>query len=207
MGIGVALALGTWPVEKPVFEKRLKLGVQFGRTESLSGSWGRSLSGGYDTLVSVSTGQRYELDSTWSESYNATLDRSRVALDAAFILRKMSSSRWSWHVGAGALLGVDHDARASVSHTVARYKQGARNSDRERTTLAEESFRLRATPFVGFFGVLGIDFRLGLTNPFWSALHHFAEGRPGMMGFSYPNMPMRWAAGANSLFGLRVDLR
>lgn len=207
VGVGLDIARAAAPGTR--FEQRLRIGAGIIGSEDLYGSWSRSLTGRYDTLISQQTGQMIFLDSTWTEGYSAYAYRSRIGVDASYIVRRASASRWSWHAGAGALLGFTHSGRAEVSRYTARYRQsyGSSFSYSERAILEEESFRLKSSLFAAAYAVLGLDFRLGRTSPFWSQLHFFAELRPMIQLSSLPGLSARIDSGAQSLFGLRLDLR
>ncbi|WKZ65524.1 MAG: hypothetical protein QY325_12215 [Flavobacteriales bacterium] len=206
--LGIGLDLDRAASSEARFTKLLRIAVAFGGGQQFSSSWGRSTTAVYDTLVSLSTGDRYELDSTWAESYIATVTRSRMAVDASFILSRNARSRFSWFVGGGLQLGFAHDARATVWHGVTtRLERHDGSDETERTTIAEESFRLDPALSLTAYGVVGIDFRLGRTSPFWSGLHLFSEVRPMLHAGAYPGLPARWSQGTQQLFGLRVDIR
>lgn len=190
------------------FDQRLRLGLVYGGGETISGHWGREETAPYDTLVSLSTGDEYVLDSTWSESYGATLTRSRLGLDAAYIAHRATPMRFSWYVGIGIQAGLATGGSAEVFHNVARWEEspdGRANYEGE--TLGREQFRIATTGYAGLTALFGVDFRLGKRSPFWSALHLYHETRPGILLVSLPSMPTSATAAWQFMGGLRVDLR
>lgn len=207
--LGVGLDLGRPGEVEPRFEKRLRLGLNLAGYEDLYNSWGRTLTGVYDTLVSQQTGQMTFLDSSWTESYSAYATRERITVDATFMLRRASRSRWSWFVGAGLMVGTTYSGNAEVSHTITRSRDGSGGypSFYEYRTIERETFRLDATLFAAAYALLGIDFRLGRTSPFWSDLHLFCEARPMLHWNAYPGLPSRMDGSSQHLFGFRFDLR
>lgn len=191
------------------FEQRLRVGVGIIGSEDLYGNWSRTLRGTYDTLISQQTGQMIFLDSSWTEGYSAYAYRSRAALDLSYVIRRVSASRWSWYAGAGLQLGFTHSGRAETSHYTYRRSEGYGNqpSRYEQSMLEEESFRLKGTAHASGFALLGVDFRLGRTSPFWSHLHLFTELRPSLQYSAYPGLPSRIDSGMQNFFGMRIDLR
>ncbi len=190
------------------FDQRLRLGLVYGGGETTRGYWGREETAPYDTLVSLGTGDEYVLDSTWSESYRATLTRSRLGLDAIYIAHRATPSRFSWYVGIGLQAGLATGGNAEVIHNVARWEEspdGMANYEGE--TLGREQFRIATTGYAGLNALFGIDFRLGKRSPFWSALHLYQETRPGIMLISLPSMPTSATGAWQFMGGLRVDLR
>lgn len=208
---GAYLAVGLDPDRTATadarFEQRLRTGISFGGAEESTRTWARSLTGAHDTLVSQATGALYELDSTWTESYVATVRRSRLALDGSWILRKATRRRMSWYAGGGMLLGLDHNGRAEVQRTISRYREESLGrSSSESTVAGEEAFRLEPTLCLGVHALLGLDLKLGKTSPFWSSLHLFWEWRHGLLATRYPGVAASLASGSQQLLGLRVDL-
>lgn len=204
----VALDLGGNDAAGSKFEKRLRLGLGFLGAESGYGTWRRSKTGHADTLISQSTGELFFLDTTWTERYAVNTSRSRMGLDASFILRRVSASRWAWYVGLGAQLGSTFNGTARVTHTIERTSDDPFNYlDEENTELGNESFRTRSQFWGAAYGTIGLDFRLGRTSPFWSMLHLCYELRPTVLISGQPGLPTRTEGASQSLFGLRFDLR
>lgn len=206
------LAIGLNPTRQTLdhgFEQRLRVGFGFLGEESLYGNWGRTLTGVYDTLVSQQTGQMTFLDSSWTEGYTASAYRSRIAADLSYLIRRVSTSRWSWQAGIGIQVGVALSGQVELTHYTRRYRDhsGNRYDSSEYTVLDQESLRFGSSLFVSTYALLGLDYRLGRTNPFWSQLHLFAEARPMMTLSSLPGSAARFEPASQHLFGVRIDLR
>lgn len=190
------------------YEQRLRIGFIYGGGQSTESYWSREESVPYDTLVSVTTGEEYELDSTWSETYRASLNRSRLGLEATYIAHRATPSRFSWYVGVGLQAGFATAGHAEISHTVSTWKETpGGNASYEGETLGREQFRTAASGYAGLNALFGIDFRLGKRSPFWSALHLYHENRPGIVLISLPTMPLSATGAWQAIGGLRVDLR
>ena len=207
--LAVSLDMQRGASEATRFVKRLRIGLNSAGYDDAYGSWGRSLSGVYDTLVSQQTGHMIYLDSTWDETYTAYMTRSHMALDASYIMRKASPRRMTWYCGVGAMLGITYEGTADVSHRVTRYREGVsgNTSQIEQTLIASEQFRLRPTFFGAVDVLFGLDFTLGRASPFWSSLHLIAESRAMLHIGSYPGSPARLDEASQHLFGVRFDLR
>ncbi len=207
--LGVGFMLGKRDTLPTLFKQRLRLGVNAAGTEDIYGSWRRSLTGVYDTLISQQTGQAYYLDSTWSEGYWANAYRSRIAIDASYQIQRVSDSRWSWFAGAGFMVGLAYGGQASVQHYTERWKEGAGsgNSTYEWQELTRETYALRASLFAAVYASLGLEYRLGRTSPFWSQMSLYYEIRPMMHLISRPGVPSRFESAGQHLFGLRLNLR
>lgn len=190
------------------YDNRLRFGILFGGDERSEGYWSRTESAPYDTLVSLSTGEQFVLDSSWMESYSATHTRSRVLIEGTYIAQRITASRFSWYVGIGLQLGIATDGRAEVSRSVSRYRDRPDgNRDYEYELLGSERFHTGSAACLGAHGLFGIDLRLGNKSPFWSALHLYMEARPAIMASALPGLPASASGAWQSLFGLRVDLR
>ncbi|MBK8500085.1 MAG: hypothetical protein IPL52_15000 [Flavobacteriales bacterium] len=207
--LGVSLDPSRGASERSRFVKRLRVAVNLAGDDFLEGYWGRSLTSVYDTLVSQQTGAITLLDSTWTESYNASIHRSRIALDASYILRKASPRRLTWYCGVGMMFGLTFDGDAEVSHNVSRSREtvGSGGGSYAYDMIASERYRLPTTILAGGYGLFGLDLTLGRTSPFWNSLHLFSEARLILRAGSLPGRSMRIEESAQYLFGLRFDLR
>ncbi len=204
---GVSLDLHRRHPQEGHFEQRLRVGMNALGGEDMQGSWSRSLTGSYDTLVSQVTGAIYPVDSIWSETVWTSATRSRIALDAAVQLRRVSASRWSWYVGAGVLVGVTYNGRAELFHTVDHRTEVYHNTQADRTrTLSHEVHRMSSSLFGGGYVLAGVDFRLGRTSSFWSNLRLFYEVRPSLLVSDYAGLGALVSPGMQHLFGLRFQL-
>ncbi|HRD51813.1 MAG TPA: hypothetical protein PKY96_04115 [Flavobacteriales bacterium] len=190
------------------YQEKLRLGIVYAGSEYVEEVWSRASTAAYDTLVSVQTGQLYVLDTTYRDTYSASLTRSRIGIEGTYIAHRITTSRFSWFVGIGLQAGMTTGGEATVSRYVTRneerYHEGYRSTFE---TLGEERFRTAASGYGGLHGLFGLDLRLGKKSPFWSALHLYSEMRPSILAVSMPSLPSRVIGSWQMLSGLRVDLR
>lgn len=207
----IGLDLGRKKGTDARFEKQLRIGVSVVASDPRYRQWYRSSTGRYDTLTSSLNGQVAYVDTTWNESYSADYRFSRIGLNASYILRKRTPSKWSWYVGFGGMVGTTFNASASVEHRV--YTEANSSvvdyseldgyfDDQER-----EETHVASTGWGAAYALAGIDLRLARTNPFWSSVHLFNELRPSMMFSTVPGSKLSSNAAIQNLFGLRLDLR
>ncbi|MFZ1691562.1 MAG: hypothetical protein WAT74_00070 [Flavobacteriales bacterium] len=190
------------------YQERLRAGLVYAGDEYVEEYWSRSSTGAYDTLVSMQTGQLYVLDTTYRDTYSASLTRSRIGIEGTYIAHRITTSRFSWFVGIGLQAGMTTRGEATVSRYVTRNEErydGQYQSTIE--VLSEERFRTASSGYGGLHGLFGLDLRLGNKSPFWSALHLYSEMRPSILAVSMPSLPSRVVGSWQMLSGLRIDLR
>lgn len=205
--LGIGLRLGVDRADRP-FRERLRLGVLYSGSESDHSSWGRSLTGRYDTLVSQATGESHFVDTTFTESLTARVEWSRIGLDAAYLVQRNTEGRWTWQLGLGFQVGSRFDQRATLAYRVEREARADLYPLNGSTTvLASETHRLPSTLWGDLYGAAGLEFCLGRKGRFMHAFNLFYEARPMLLFQGMPNGATSTSGRVQHLAGLRFDLR
>lgn len=167
--------------------RQLRVGLNYLSKTNFTGSAGREDNYPYDTLTSSQTGQQYFLDSTNSKHVYMSQEMEQLSLDASFIFRTDVEARWSFHGGFGLLLGYSFNAVTYISYSanssMASYTSEYDNSNNDSE---HEQFRNKNFLITAVYLPLGVDFRIGKDNKFWSRIHLFYELRPTMSIASIP---------------------
>lgn len=212
-GAGMAhlgLALELSPREGR-YAKLLRMGVVHAGHGGSRSTWSRSAVGRYDTLTSAVTGQVIFVDTVWSERYEATYTQERLGLEASFVLRKRTPSRWDWQVGAGVMAGVAMNGTAEVWRTEERrlgsyLGSGYSGSVNQHGVTEREELRIDGGAWAAAYGLLGFGFQLGREHPFWSGLQLRYETRPSLLLAGIPGARAATMTGGQHLFALVLKL-
>lgn len=209
--VAVGLDMGRKKGADARFDKELRLGASYLANGYMNRTWYRSFTGPYDTLTSSLNGQVSYVDTTWQENYTAEYQFTRIGLNAAYILRKRTTHKFSWYVGLGGMIGTTMNASASVRHFVYTTASNSFSDYPELNSSKDpdeyEEMHVASTVWGAAYALAGIDLRLGNKDPFWSSIHLFNELRPTLMFSKVPGSDMATTGAFQNVFGLRLDLR
>lgn len=167
--------------------RQLRVGLNYLSKTNFTGSAGREDIYPYDTLTSSQTGQQYFLDSTNSKHVYMSQEMEQLSFDASFIFRTDAEERWSFYGGLGLMLGYSFNAVTYISYSanssMASYTSEYDNSNNDSE---HEQFRNKYFLITAAYLPLGVNFRIGKDNNFWSRIHLFYELRPTISVASIP---------------------
>jgi hypothetical protein len=211
--LGAGFGVGRGTSEEVRTAHKVRVGATYLGRSSMWRQWSRSERGPYDVLTSQLTGEEFPLDTVFIESRSAYASYSRIGLDLLYVGEIRTRSRWHFQVGAGVigglLIGEEGVLEHSVARTIANRPYSSYSSWGEveyRRVLAEERFQVPDRFFFGLQALVGVDYQLGRTHPFWSALMLHYEMRPTLMfgdGFGSSSA----TPSMQHLFGLRFNFR
>jgi hypothetical protein len=185
--------------------RTLRLGVAYGYAETLYSNISRSSATRIDTVVSITTGEEFFIDSLSNESVGMSYDSHILNLDASLIFRTNHEARWSLYGGVGMRAGISINPCVDVSYVNFNGYEGPITPGDSFGAIDNEfeSFNQESS-FVGSLYIpLGLDFRLG-NNPFWSQTHLMLEFSPNMLFADVPDLKTYTQFGFTQSFGLRV---
>lgn len=167
--------------------RQLRVGLNYLSKTNFTGSASREDHLTYDTLTSSQTGQQYFLDSTNSKHVYMQQEMEQLNLDASLIFRTDAEARWSFHGGFGLLLGYSFNSVTSINYSEwSSAESYSNNSYGNNHNYEHEQFRNKNFLITAAYLPLGVDFRIGKENKFWSRIHLFYELRPTMSIASIP---------------------
>ncbi|HQQ94668.1 MAG TPA: hypothetical protein PLQ93_08950 [Bacteroidia bacterium] len=191
----------------------LRMGFSYITSNNFASSYYQEKTKRYDTLVSVSNGQIYYLDSTLTKTYNMNYRSEQLRLDLSLIYRTDHKARWQFYSGIGLNAGISLNASTNISYLPYNgvsnngyynyypypypYQQGVQSTS--------ETFRNASNFGVSAYVPLGIDFRMGKKRPFWQRTHLFFEMRPGVNVNSIPELGTFADGYFQSAFGIKVN--
>lgn len=189
----------------------LRLGILHSSRSIRTGLYENTTRTPYDTLISIGTGEEYQLDSVVYEVYRVAHGGERLGLDASLIWQ--GKGRWRFYGGFGVQGGFLMNITTEVE-----YNRTARLEEREHgwpmvdlgPQLMEQEIlspRNGAGWWLGGYFPLGLDFQVSRKNNFWSQVRLFMEYRPQLVVMGSPSLASRQATGIQSSVGLRIDLQ
>ncbi|MFN6379100.1 MAG: hypothetical protein ACK4WD_07485 [Flavobacteriales bacterium] len=197
---------------KEKYGQRLRIGLSSAQAELLAGSYSRSDSFPYDTLVSSSTGAVQILDSINYQYLTLSHSSRSLLLDASYLIVLNPNKRWSFYTGLGLGLGWTVNAETNIQYSSRwtteeddyfRPVAGASGEFDEQKT---EYFRNKKSFVMTTSLPLGIDFRIGKKRQFWMPIHLFYEMQPTLRLNNIPEIGMISHLPVVQNFGLRVTI-
>lgn len=192
-------------LKNPLF----RLGVTYLTTTDLSNGLSRDDSFRSDTLISMTSGQIYYIDSTVYRTYNMAHSSDQLRLDLSLIYRTDPQARWQFYGGFGITAGVSLKSYTNIYYTVGStlnstdyyfYPAYGQVYD-SKSEYFKNSADFGATAYVP----LGIDFRMGKKRPFWKRTHLFYELRPGAGFTSIGDLDTYGNVSIHQGLGLKVN--
>ncbi len=162
-----------------------------------------------DTIISTQTGTKY-IDSVTYKSYNLNYRNMQIRLDAAYIFRTNSNSRWNLYGGIGLTFGISINAQTTITENLYSSNQvSGSNSysyqgtgNNPKTEIFNNKKSLNGSVYIP----LGVDFRLGRNREPWSKTHIYIELRPSLEFINIPELKTYIYDAVQASFGFRVRI-
>lgn len=192
----------------------LRLGFTYISVTDLSNNLTKTNTFRSDTLVSVTNGSTYYLDSNITRNYNMRHNSDQIRLDVSLIFRTNPKARWQFYGGLGLTAGVSLNSNTTIEYGVS----GSLNDNNEMQsypfyylyyddnfTYQNEYYRNAADFGMSLNAPLGIDFRMGKKREFWKRTHLFYEVRPGVAFSNIGDLGMFGNTCVQQGFGIKVN--
>lgn len=193
---------------------KLRFGIQYSNGSMISGGAHHSTLTPYDTIISTKIGETYYLDSINTRYYNTDYKTEQIKLLASLIYQTNEELRWTLYSGIGMLFGVSFNSNTNISYTEFHNFNIRNFEDQSYQSLQSSyNFNIRnethtnkpVTSFAAYVP-LGIDFKIGKTNPFWKNIHLQLEFRPGIQSNIIPELETITSTFIQYNFGIRYSL-
>jgi len=168
----------------------LRLGFSYMNVTDLSNNLTNTREFRSDTLVSITNGSMYYMDSVITRNYNMRHNSDQIRLDVALVYRTNPKARWQFYGGMGLTAGISLNSNTSIEYAINNTVQD--DSDQEEYyypffyyntedfTYQNEYYRNSLDFGMSVYTPLGLDFRMGKKREFWKRVHLFYEIRPGV---------------------------
>lgn len=191
----------------------LRIGLGSSSGIAMSASYSDENRFRYDTLLSISGGDVFYLDTVVSEFYNISYAYEQLSINASLLFRTKSQSQLSAYAGIGAAFGISYKTRSDFLYELSKSK-GISDSDEnnyfdyeygESYEFLTESFKNKSNTCFYLFMPFGLDVRLSKNNSFWKQMHLFYEFKPGVNIMSIPEVTTVTNPNLYHGFGIRTS--
>lgn len=195
----------------PLFTHSLRVGLVYGDQSTYYNSYDKFEAFTIDTLVSVSTGDKFPLDSTANTTLWMSYEQSQLFVDIAYLLQTRERNRLSLYGGAGVMVGINIDASTHI-YLDDNYNYSSNtpypiypfNPD----ITSREEVISNKSGFAGMVSIpVGVDFRIGDRQMFWKNSHLAAEIRPSISINQIPEIGTDATTGLIGMFTYRYQFR
>ncbi|HMN05967.1 MAG TPA: hypothetical protein PKD45_09585 [Flavobacteriales bacterium] len=189
----------------------LRLGILHASRSTRVGFYEKTSRTPHDTLISIGTGEEYQLDSVVHEAYRVAHGGERLGLAAS--LTWQGRGRWRFYGGIGVQGGLRMNVTTEVEHTrtvrLEEHGHGWPVADLAPRLREQEILSPRdgAGWWLGGYLPLGLDFQVSRKNNFWSQVRLFMEYRPQVVVMGNSSLASRAGSGIQGSFGLRINLQ
>lgn len=192
--------------------RKLRLGIAGGMSEVGNLNYDKSWHTTGDSIYNSTGAPIGYVDSLHTSSYNAHYRGNFFRVDGSMVWSTDEVKRFSFYTGAGLTLGTLFNAKTTVNHwenVNARYNYsdgthsgniGYSNHVRE-----SESFASKGGFYSSIYLPIGLNLRLGKTNPFWSHASIYTEWRPSVVFQSYAGTGFKTLFGVSHTWGFRWE--
>ncbi len=187
----------------------MRIGMNLGSGNYISGSYYNETYKHIDTLVSPRTGATTYIDSVHTEAYNFSTNSDMIQLDLACIWRTRNANKMTFFGGFGAFYGGSFNVYTSLNY----YSRKRISSDRYNNTsympgelkTESESFKNPNHVSFGVYIPFGLDYKLSKTNEFWKHIHFVSEGRIRVQKYNFKGYKSETSMPFNIMFGIRYQ--
>jgi len=192
----------------------LRLGFSYLNVTGLSNALSKTEEFRSDTLVSVTNGSVYYIDSTNIRTLTMRHTSDQIRLDVSLVFRTNPKARWQLYGGVGLTAGLSLSSNTSIEYAVnngtsddpqAGYYYPFYYQYYEGFNYQNEFYRNNPDFGMSAYAPLGLDFRMGKKREFWKRVHLFYEARPGITFSNIAGLDFFGNVSIQQGFGIKVN--